>query len=374
MKTIERYPLLEINLNKISDNTKYLVNICEKKGISIAGVIKGVNANPQVVDVLVEGGCKYISSSRIEQLINLKDEGIDNESMLIRMPMKHEIKTVVEKIDISLNSEIKTINLLEKECKKQNKEHKVVLMMDLGDLREGFFNKDELIDTALYIENNLKYVKLYGIGTNLSCYGSIKPSFENLNYLCEIAKEIEGKIGRELDMISGGATTSLPLVLDDNIPEKINNLRIGEALIVGRDLIDYWGYDLKEMHKDTMILKAEIIEVKDKPSYPIGEMFLDAFGNKPEYEDIGIRKRAILAVGKQDFVNDRDLVPMENGVKIIGSSSDHLIVDIQDSNINYQVGDVMNFGMFYSNALYLTASPYVSKHYVKIQELEEQII
>ncbi|WP_297136772.1 alanine/ornithine racemase family PLP-dependent enzyme [Terrisporobacter sp.] len=374
MDAITSYPLLEINLNKISDNTNFLVNICEEKGINIAGVIKGVNAEPQIVNVLAQGGCKYLASSRIEQLINLKEKNIEQETMLIRMPMKHEIKDVVKKIDISLNSEIKTINLLEKECKKQNKSHKVVLMMDLGDLREGFFDKEELIDIALYIENNLKYVKLYGVGTNLSCYGSIKPSYENLNYLCEVAQEIENKIGRELDMISGGSTTSLPLVLDDNIPEKINNLRIGEALLVGRDLIDYWGYDLDRMHKDTMILKAEIIEIKEKPSYPIGEMFLDAFGNKPTYQDRGIRKRAILAVGRQDFVNDRDLVPLEKGVEIIGSSSDHLIVDIQNSEENFQIGDIMSFGMFYSNALYLTSSKYVNKHYIQLEELETKII
>lgn len=372
MDTTTNYPLLEINLNKIADNTKYLVDLCNKNNISIAGVIKGVNADEEVVNVLADGGCKYLASSRIEQLTDLKGKNIEKETMLIRMPMKHEIKEVVKHIDISLNSEINTINLLEKECKKQKKEHKIILMVDLGDLREGFFNKEELIDITLYIENNLEYVKLYGIGTNLSCYGSIKPSHENLSYLCEIAQDIEDKIGRKLDIISGGSTTSLPLLFDNKMPSKINNLRIGEALIIGRDLIDYWGYDLDKMHKDTMILKAEVIEIKEKPTYPIGEMFLDAFGNKPVYEDRGIRKRAILAVGKQDFVNDRDLVPLDENIEIVGSSSDHLIVDIQDSETNFQVGDIMSFGMFYSNALYLTSSKYVNKHYIQLEELEKE--
>lgn len=372
MDTTKNYPVLEINLNKIADNTKYLVDLCNEKNISIAGVIKGVNADQEVVDVLVNGGCKYLASSRLEQLTKIKEKSIEQETMLIRMPMKHEIKEVVKHIDISLNSEINTINLLEKECKKQKREHNVVLMMDLGDLREGFFNKDELIDTTLYIENNLEYVKLYGIGTNLSCYGSIKPSKENLSYLCEIAEEVESKIGRKLDIVSGGSTTSLPLLFDGKMPSKINNLRIGEALIVGRDLIDYWGYDLDKMHKDTMILKAEIIEIKEKPTYPIGEMFLDAFGNKPIYEDKGIRKRAILAVGKQDFVNDKDLVPLDESIEIVGSSSDHLIVDIQNSKNNFQVGDIISFGMFYSNALYLTSSKYVNKHYIQLKEIRKE--
>jgi predicted amino acid racemase len=278
--------------------------------------------------------------------------------------MISEIGEVVKYADISLNSELETINKIENECRKQNKKHKIILMMDLGDLREGILDEDEFINTVLYIENNLKYVKLYGIGTNLSCYGSIKPTYKNLNKLCNVGIKIENKIGRDLDIISGGATTTLPLILENNIPKKINNLRIGEAILVGRDLIDYWGYDLKQIHKDTIILKAEVIELKSKPSYPIGDMFIDAFGNKPIYEDRGIRKRAIVGIGKQDFVFHDSLIPLDEGIKIVGSSSDHLIIDIQDSTKNIELGDVINFGMFYPNVLFLTVSEYVKKEYI----------
>lgn len=364
MEHIEKYPILEINLNKIYQNTKYVVDICNEKDINVAGVVKGVNAPIEVVKKMLEGGCKYIASSRIEQLINIREYKIENESMLIRMPMIREIEEVVKYIDISLNSEIETINKIEEECKKQNKEHKIILMMDLGDLREGIFDENEFINTALYIENNLKYVKLYGVGTNLSCYGSIKPSYENLNKLCNVATKIENQIGRDLDIISGGATTTLPLIIENNIPKKINNLRIGEGILVGRDLTDFWGYDLDEINKDTIILKAEIIELKNKPSYPIGEMFIDAFGNKPTYEDKGVRKRAILGIGKQDFVFHDSLIPLDEGIKIVGSSSDHLIIDIQESNKDFKVGDIVDFGMFYPNVLYLSASNYVNNKYV----------
>ena len=360
----DKYPVLEINLNKIYENTKHVVGLCENIGINIAGVVKGVNAKPEVVEQMVKGGCEYVASSRIEQLISLKEYGIKKESMLIRIPMLREIQEIVKNIDISLNSELEIINKIEEECKKQDKKHKVILMMDLGDLREGIIDEEEFINTAIYIENELKYVKLCGVGTNLSCYGSIKPSYDNLSKLCNAAQKIESKINRELDIISGGATTTLPLILDNNIPKKINNLRIGEGIIVGRDLPHYWGYDVDEMHEDTITLKAEIIEIKNKPSYPIGEMFIDAFGNKPIYEDRGIRKRAILGIGKQDFVFYDSLIPLDEGVEIMGSSSDHLIVDIQDSTKAFKVGDIINFGLFYPSVLYLTSSNYVNKVYI----------
>ncbi|MGL5316463.1 MAG: alanine/ornithine racemase family PLP-dependent enzyme [Peptostreptococcaceae bacterium] len=364
MSSEAKYPLLEIDLNKIYENAKYITDICKGLDISIAGVIKGLNAQTGVVEKLIEGGCEYIASSRIEQLVEIKEKGFDKEVMLIRMPMQREIVEVVKNIDISLNSELETIKKLNRECEIQNKTHKIILMMDLGDLREGFIDEEELIDTAVYIESNLKYIKLYGVGTNLSCYGSIKPSFDNLNKLCQVAEGIEEKISRKLDIVSGGATTTLPLIFENNIPERINNLRVGEAILIGRDLVDYWGYNDVKLHTDTLKLKAEIIELKKKPSYPIGEMFIDAFGNKPTYEDRGIKTRAILGIGKQDFVSHSSLIPLTEGVEVIGSSSDHLIVEINNNVESFKVGDIITFGMYYPNALYLTASNYVTKEYI----------
>ncbi|MGL6105107.1 alanine racemase [Romboutsia sp.] len=359
-----KYPILEIHLNKIYENTRYMTDLCNKHKITVAGVIKGLNGEPLVAEKMIQGGCKYIASSRVSQLINLKSKGINIENMLIRIPMIGELDEVVNYVDISLNSEKQIINKIEEECKRQNKEHKIILMMDLGDLREGIIDEAEFINLALYVENNLSKVKLFGIGTNLSCYGSIKPSIDNLNKLCNVAEIIENKINRKLDIISGGATTTLPLILDNKIPNKINNLRLGEGIIVARDLPSLWGYNINNMHIDTCVLKAEIIEIKNKPSYPIGEMFVAAFGDSPIYEDKGIRKRAILGIGKQDFVFDNSLIPLDEGVEIVGSSSDHLIVDLENSNKDFKLGDVLNFGLFYANILYLSSSDYIEKVYI----------
>ena len=359
--------MLEIDLNKIQDNANFMINLCKKNNISVAGVVKCVNAQPDITNTLRDCGCEYISSSRIEQLLNTKNNNQNIQTMLIRMPMKNEIEQVIQSVDVSLNSELDTIISLNNEAMNQNKIHKVILMIDLGDLREGIIDEETAVKTSQYIETKLKNIKLYGVGTNLGCYGAIKPSVKNLNKLCEIAQKIEKEIGRQLDIISGGATTTLPLLLDGILPPRINNLRIGEAIIVGRDLIDHWGYELNKTHKDTMILYAEVVEIKDKPSHPIGEMFLDALGNKPKFEDKGIRKKALLAVGKQDFGDDKDLVCLDKDIEILGSSSDHLILDITDSKIEYEVGDIISFGMFYSNVLYLNLSEYVNKKYKKIK-------
>jgi len=367
IKTIEeslKYPLLEVNLKKLYENVKYTVDLCNSLEISVAGVVKGFNGLPNAVEQFVEGGCKYIAHSRMDQIIKLKQYGVNLPLMLLRIPMFSEIDELVNYVDISLNSELETLKRIERQCKILNKTHKVILMFDLGDLREGLINEEEFIELALYVENNLNYVELYGIGTNLGCYGSIKPTETNLGRLCHIAEIIENKINRKLDIISGGATSSLPLILEGKMPKRINNLRIGEGVLLARDLEDFWGYDMSNFHKDAFVLKAQIVEIKQKPSHPIGEIFIDAFGNKPSYEDKGIRKRALLAVGKQDFAFHHSLLPKNKNIEIVGSSSDHLIVDIENCKDNYKVGDIISFDLYYPNLLYLSGSDGINKVFV----------
>lgn len=359
-----KYPMLEINLKKLQENIKFMVDFCVAGGISIAGVVKGFNGAPEVVEQFVSAGCSYIASSRMDQIIELKEYGIDKPFMMIRIPMFSEIKELVKFVDISLNSELETLNIIEQECRLQGKRHKVILMLDLGDLREGVIDEEEFIKLAVYVENHLENIELYGVGTNLGCYGSIMPTEENLGRLCSIAEIIESKINRRLTMISGGATSSLPLIIDGKMPKRVNNLRIGEGILLAADLEEFWGYDMKHMHKDAFVLKAQVVEVKYKPTHPIGEIFIDAFGTKPTYEDKGIRKRALLAVGKQDFGLHDKLIPQKQGVKIVGSSSDHLIVDIGDCDTEIKLGDILDFIMYYPPMMYLSGYSFIPKVFI----------
>lgn len=355
------YPTLEINLQSILHNIKKITSLCHNNNISVAGVIKGCNGIPSVVKQFIQGRCDFLASSRIRHLKELKNNNFNCQTMLIRTPMLSEIDDVINYADISLNSEKQIIDKIEKECIKFNTYHKVILMFDLGDLREGYIDEQSFIDLALYIENKLSKVQLYGIGTNLGCYGSILPTTQNLNKLANLATIIESKIGRDLDMVSGGATSSLLLLLQNTIPKKINNLRIGEAFLTGRDLYDHYNCFVDFIKKDAFILKAEIIEIKEKPSYPIGTISVDSFGNRPTYPNIGVHKRALLAVGKQDFGCHEKLLPLDDDIQIIGSSSDHLIINLQNSKNDYKIGDIIEFSAFYQAVLYLTNSLSVNK-------------
>lgn len=355
-----KYPVYEISSSKIRSNACRIIEMCKAKGIEPTGIVKGFSAIPRVAELFVEAGFKSLGDSRMKEIIRLRQSNIAAKLMLIRIPMPGEVQELVRFADCSLNSEIETIRLIDKEAKLQKKVHGVILMVDLGDLREGFFDWDEAIEAAKETEA-MENVQLMGVGTNLGCYGSIKPSAKNLGELCELAGTIEKEIGRRLEVISGGASTSLPLLMNGQMPERINHLRIGEAIITAKDFPYVWGLDMPGIYRDPMVLKAQIVEVKTKPTYPVGEIFVDAFGNRPAYTDRGIRRRAILAIGNKDVGDVTKLIPRAEGIEIIGGSSDHLIVDVEEYPGELKVGDVLEFDTFYAAMLFLCSSDCVRK-------------
>ncbi len=348
------YPRVEVDLKKIEYNTVKMVHLCAEAGIRIVGVTKVFCGMPGIARCLVKGGVDILGDSRIENLKKLKD--IDIEKMLLRIPMISQADRVVDFADISLNSELDTVRKLSECALKKGKVHKVILMIDVGDLREGYFDEDELVDAAGEVLQ-LKGVRLTGLGTNVGCYCGVMPDTDNLGRLVEIKKRIDEKYGTSLDVLSGGNSSSLSLVQGNAMPEGINQLRLGASLCLGIGLNDE---KIDGLYHDAFKLKAEIVEVKAKPTVPVGKIGLDAFGQVPVFRDRGIRKKAVCAIGKQD-VNFNNIIPEDNNVTILGGSSDHLILDVTDCDRDCHTGDIMSFNLTYAGVLNTMTSEYVSK-------------
>ncbi|NMB27103.1 MAG: alanine/ornithine racemase family PLP-dependent enzyme [Tissierellia bacterium] len=349
------YPKIKIDLDKIEHNVKVIVNLCKRNNIEIAGVTKVFCANPEITQAYITGGIAYLADSRVENLIKLKDFNIPK--IMLRLPMISEVEKVVEFSDISLNSSVETIKALSEKAIEKGKIHKIILMVDLGDLREGFYDEEELYNTVEEILK-LRGIKLIGIGTNLTCYGGVIPDETNLGRLIKVGKIIEKKYNIKLEIISGGNSSNLYLLLKDKNIEGINNLRLGESLVLGRETS--YGGKIDDTYDDAFQLITEIIEIKEKPSIPTGEVGMDAFGKVPTFIDKGIRKRIICAIGKQDIELDA-IMPIDKGISILGASSDHLILDGTDSERNYKVGDKVSFKLTYAGILRAMTSEYVKK-------------
>jgi predicted amino acid racemase len=352
------YPKLEINLSKIHHNGKILVEMCRDKGIEIAAVTKVFRGHPEIAKVLVEVGVSMLADSRIENIKKLKD--IKIQKMLIRIPMLSEIEELVEYVDISINSEPEVMDKISKEALKRNKVHQVMLMIDLGDLREGLW-EDE-VDSAVEQIIMMKGIKLVGFGANFGCYGGIVPERHTLEKLIAIKQGVEKKYNISIPYISGGNSNSLHLIWEEQIPKEINHLRIGYPFVLGKE--DVYDRVIEGLYDDAFRLCGEIVEIKNKPSVPIGKRGIDAFGNTPEFIDRGIRKRAIVALGRQD-VRLEGIMPKDEDVIILGASSDHLILDITDTETMYGLGDIMEFRLNYGALLAVMTSDYVRKEFIR---------
>ena len=353
------YPRITADLTKIKHNIDTLCALCSENGVSIAAVAKVVCADERIVQVLENSAATMLADARTENLARLYTQ---KPKLLLRAPAPEEAEETVMLADISLVSEIATIRALGKAARAAGKTHKIILMIDLGDLREGLlFLEREMIYRAADAAKAEEGVALIGVGTNLTCYGAIIPDESNLGELCQIAKELRARTGLPIPIVSGGNSSSLGLLKRGLVPEGVNHLRLGESILLGNDTAACRV--LHGLYGDAFTLSTRLIEVQRKPSVPIGESGANAFGEHPTFESNGDQIRGICKIGRQDTVAD-GLTPRDSDIKIIGASSDHLIVDLTNAK-EYRVGDVLSFTPDYGALLRAYTSAYVFRDYIE---------
>lgn len=351
-----RTPRLEIYPDRIEANARAVIQLCHDHGAQVACVTKVMSAHPSLLEALRKGGADMIADSRIVNLQAVSNVGLDIPLMLLRIPAPSRAADIVRCCDISLNSSIYTIVKLSEAAKMLNVQHKVIIMIDVGDLREGVWppNAIEVVRSTA----SLPHLEVIGLGCNLACYGGVIPTVENMQLLIEVRDRCRKATGLPLEVLSGGNSSSLPLLASGKMPPEINHLRIGEAITLGRNVLDRSPWP--DTRQDTMRIVAEIVEVEYKPSIPVGERGQDAFGGFTEFVDRGIRKRAICNLGRQDIVVD-GIEPEDPGIIVLGGSSDHLVLDVEDAHNVVNVGDEVAFTPGYGALLAATTSPYVQK-------------
>lgn len=346
-------PRLEIDLDKIFHNASILVARLKAKGISITGVTKAFLGDPQVARTILRAGVPSLGDSRIENIERMRRAGITEPMMLIRSPMVSQADRIVASADVSVNTEMDVLSALSKAALSTNKIHGVVLMVELGDLREGILRKD--IEEFVQEICNLPNINFMGIGTNLACRSGVSPDDRNMSELSEVADQIEHICEAAPIIVSGGNSSNLNWALGGGDIKRINNLRIGEAILLGRETLERKA--IAGLHTDAISFVAEVIECKTKPSEPWGTIAQSAFNGSPNLNDAGHINQAILAIGRQDI--DPDGLQSPDGFKILDASSDHLIVDL--GNAELAVGALVSFQPNYSALLRAATSPYVTK-------------
>jgi predicted amino acid racemase len=353
---------IELYRERLKHNYRFLEKQFEKRDVEWGVVTKLLCGNRQYIQEVINLGVHEVHDSRISNLKVAKSIDPKIQTVYIKPPAKRSIKKLIRYADVSLNTEFATIKMLSDEAVKQDKVHKILIMIEMGDLREGVIGNQVLEFYGKIFR--LPNIEVVGLGTNLNCLHGVMPSHDKLIQLSLYKQLIEAKFDRKIPWVSGGTSVTVPLLLKNMLPEGVNHFRVGEILYFGMDL---FTMELIEgMRDDVFKLHAEIIELYEKPKVPMGELAENPSGELAEIneEDYGKKSyRAILDIGLLDM-SPEFLIPDDKRIAITGASSDMLVIDLGMSNRNYKVGDLVSFKLRYMGALRLLNSDYIEKKIV----------
>jgi predicted amino acid racemase len=353
-------PRLIIDLDKIHHNASTLVQRLDARGIAVTGITKATLGSPEIANTLIRAGVRALGDSRIENIESMRSADVAAAMILIRSPMLSQAQRVVTGADVSLNTELGVIRALSAAAQRTHRTHGIVLMVELGDLREGIMPGDleHIAGETLRCPN----VVLKGIGTNLACRSGVSPDARNMAALSALADAIDARYGTVLEIVSGGNSANLRWALSGADTGRINDLRLGESILLGRETLQ--RHPIEGLYYDAVTLVAEVIEAKVKPSLPWGEIAQTAFGEEPAAVDRGPISQAILAIGRQDV--DVDGLDAPPGIRVVGASSDHLVVDSGGPTLT--VGAEVTFQLTYGALVRAMTSPFVTTSITGLHE------
>lgn len=333
---------ITINLDKLKYNIQHSYDLCKAKSIDLVFVSKSICGDTHIMAIVEETPVKIIADSRLD---NFAKMNTTKTKMLIRPAVMQEAKAVVSLTDISFQTELDTIKAIETESVNQNKTHDILLMIDIGDFRDGiqYTDTDKIWATATYIHES-KSLRLAGIAANYNCFLGLLPDTDNMTALADIFNNLKPLYDIESPILSGGTSSSVSLLTNDAfIPAEISQIRMGEAIMLGRDPAD--NTFIKGYNTDVFTLEVPIIEVQNKTLTDGSKML-----------------RGVLAIGKQDLQTDR-IIPYDEKIKILGACSDECVIDLSDAP-EYKSGDTIKFMMEYGALMTAFAGQFINKIYV----------
>ncbi len=349
---------LRTNRDALRHNHAELERRMAGHGVAYGIVTKLLCGNERLLREVLELGPREVMDARTGNLAAVRQIDPRVRTVYIKPPAPGNAAEVVRWADVSYNTELATLEALDREAERQGVVHGIVVMVEMGDLREGVMRERllEFVGRALRFE----HLRLEGLGTNFNCLNGTMPSEDKLWQLGLFRELVELRYGVDLRWVSGGTSVALPMLFDGRVPPAVNHFRIGESLFFGRDLRE--GRTFEGMRDDVFELEAEVIEVAEKPAEPSGPFGEDPFGGTRDESEgpVGTARRALLDVGWLDL-DPEFLTPADDGVEIVDVSSDMTAVDVSARTAPTRVGDRLRFRLRYMGALKALNSDYIDK-------------
>ncbi|WP_417606234.1 alanine/ornithine racemase family PLP-dependent enzyme [Primorskyibacter flagellatus] len=342
-------PRIEVDLSKIRRNTQTLVKRLGPRGIGVTGVTKAVCGHPAIAQAMLDGGAVGLADARISNVQRLRAAGMTGPITLIRSPMLSQADQVIQSCEDSYNTEILVISALAAAAIRNRSVHGIVLMVEMGDLRDGIL-PENLKGIAQQVMQ-MSGVALKGIGANFGCLSRLAPTRSQMSTFCDLANEIEGVCGPFLKVVSGGNSANLPWALGEHATGRVNDLRLGEAILLGVEPVS--GDRIDGMYTDAFTLVAEVIETGSKPAPSAIALVNPTMARRRIAHASGVSKRFIVAMGHQD--TDILGLSMPFGSTLIGATSDHLVIGMPGTLP--KIGSEVRFQMNYKALMHAMAAP-----------------
>ena len=386
------FPRLTINLEKIRANTEALVRLAGDT--AIIGVTKACLGSPEVAAAMIAGGVSGLADSRLQNLSRLKTT-TTTPLTLLRQPQTGEIEAAASIADQILVTEVETARRLAA-APPTGRRPELLVMVEMGDGHDGV-NEDELPDFLSRVA--AAGIRVAGLAANVGCsFGSV-PTAKQLLRLVALKPIAEAALGYKIRVMSGGNSGCLPLLISSEIPPEINQLRLGESILLGHDTVSY--KTLPGLAGDAFILEAEVIEVRQKtiggiegdrvvlalgtqdvgtaPLYLIGpgQSKLRTWSKAPDANGVPTKRTLLCGVEEQtnaevrermcDYVTEpkrRITRQMGFSATLLDRSSDHIVIGAGLKPVPTSLGDRVKFIPSYFALLAAMTSPYIEKRFV----------
>jgi predicted amino acid racemase len=346
---------LLINLSKLKHNIRWVQNLCVENRVQLVGVVKGCNALSPIIEAFEEMGVQRLGMSRMEDAAKTFHL-LAQRPYFISIPSLQQVEGIVESFQVSLHSELKTIEALAEVARRRRRSHGILVMVDSGDLREGVLPRDvnDLVRCILNRED--RYVKFLGLGANLGCRCIPSPTEEDIDYFGEIAAFVKRSMNVSMDIVSIGGSVVIPWMENQSLPNEINQVRIGESILLGNIPPGAQRHD--PLSNEVFILRAAVVEVKEKPFKTLDKR--SPFSNRKNHDGGSVgRIQALLDVGFLD-TDPLGLTPRDHPLKLIAATSDYTLADATACDPRLQPGEVIDFSMNYQALVRMLHAPHLT--------------
>lgn len=322
---------LVVDKKKISENVSQILDRCHKAGVSLLTVFKEGTIRRRLLEVLFEAGVDRLGVAHYPNPAYRIPRQV--EKILLYLTPWSALDEIVSSYDMSFQSDPDTVERLAVAAARQKVRHRVLLVAEAGDLRDGL-PMEELCDLAAKVaKRHSPNIEISGIAANFACLNDSLPTKEIFIKLVECTNSLKERLKTDNPVLSVGGSDVLEWIDRGNrLPTEVTEIRCGTAVLLGT--YPYSDNPIPGTNTDTITLEAEVLECRVKQG----------------------RVRAVMDFGTLDTSPEDVRIPLE-GMSFEGASSGYTVFDVTECKAPVKTGMHLSFRLNYHSLSRAFLSP-----------------